>query len=205
MRQVTGSNPNQSNNKVSIQLKLDGHSFSHDILPCNIDKAAVIEIELLTEKSILVPSECFEPKLALQYLRFSGFECSKEECAVWSREADGTIAVMLLHQDVAKRIEQLYGDAAVFTSPMLRQVESNSQQYLCIYNATDFAYFKLYDGKKLLFCEVFTIAGNDDILCFTEKIAQEFKLTAFTIQLAGENTPELSTLLKQYYKIEKCE
>ena len=204
MRQVTGSNPMLSNKKVSIQLKLDGHSFSRDILPTDVGDKDVIEVELLTLKSTLVPAEFFEPELAEKYLWFAGIECSADERPVWSDTVDGVVAVMALRCDIVDILHELYGDCIKYSSPLL-QTDDSDGRHLYIYNATDFAYFKLFDDRKLEFCEVLPTTSKDDVLCQVERIAEEFDLTKFVIRLAGDNCDEVLTLLKQYHKVEKCE
>ena len=48
MKQATGSNTPQSINKVSIQLTLDGHSFSAPALSGEFPGDGPVEVELLT-------------------------------------------------------------------------------------------------------------------------------------------------------------
>ena len=192
------------NKKVSIQLKLDGHSFSRNTLPTEVGADATVEVELLTRKSTLVPAECFEPELAANYLWIAGRGCTADESPVWSRAEDGVIAVMALRRDISEELQDLYGTRIRYTSPLLRVVDSN-YQHLYIYNASDLAYFKLYNGELLEFCEVLPTTGKDDILYMVEKIAQEFKLKEFVIQLDGDSCDELQSLLNKYHKVEKCE
>ena len=57
MKQVTGSNTPQATNKVSIQLTLDGHSFSAHGLDGEFPGEEPVEAELLTARTMLVPEE----------------------------------------------------------------------------------------------------------------------------------------------------
>ena len=57
MKQATGSNTPQSINKVSIQLTLDGHSFSAPALSGEFPGDGPVEVELLTPRTMLVPEE----------------------------------------------------------------------------------------------------------------------------------------------------
>lgn len=232
MRQVTGSNSTSTDKKVSIQLRLDGHSFSRDILLAEVAEKSVaragaeadakeegtIEVELLTAKTIMVPEECFEPDLAAKLLRMSGIICSDEELPVWSRPCDGAVAVMALSREVAQVLNESFGACVEYSSPILRQctIQSQGQEkgsgkiegvgpYLYIYSDGNVAYFKLYEGAKLRLCEVIPLTGEDDMLCMVESIIRECSLAKPTIFVEGTSTDGVIKLLKQYHKVQKCE
>lgn len=232
MRQVTGSNSTSTDKKVSIQLRLDGHSFSRDILLAEVAEKSVVragaeadakeecivEVELLTAKTIMVPEECFEPDLAAKLLRMSGIICSDEELPVWSRPCDGAVAVMALSREVAQVLNECFGACVEYSSPILRQctVQSRGQEkgsgkiegigpYLYIYSDGNVAYFKLYEGAKLRLCEVISLTGEDDMLCMVESIIRECSLAKPTIFVEGTSTDGIIKLLKQYHKVQKCE
>ena len=232
MRQVTGSNSTSTDKKVSIQLRLDGHSFSRDILLAEVAEKSVVragaeadakeedivEVELLTAKTIMVPEECFEPDLAAKLLRMSGIICSNEELPVWSRPCDGAVAVMALSREVAQVLNESFGACVEYSSPILRQctVQSQGQEkgsvkiestgpYLYIYSDGNVAYFKLYEGAKLRLCEVISLTGEDDMLCMVESIIRECSLVKPTIFVEGTSTDGVIKLLKQYHKVQKCE
>ena len=206
MRQVTGSNPTTSNKKVSIQLPLDGLLFIGGSAPvCTEAEDTIVEIELLTSKSIIVPSECFEPTLADSLLQLSGLGCTDAEQPVWSNDCDGVVAVMAIRKEIAAELDARFCDRLQYTSPLLRSVKACDGLYLYIYNANGVAYFKLYDGAKLRFCEAMSVVGNDDVLCIVERLVQEFDCKGLEIGVAGENIENLVGLLKQYHKVKICE
>ena len=232
MRQVTGSNSTSTDKKVSIQLRLDGHSFSRDILLAEVAEKSVVragaeadakeedivEVELLTAKTIMVPEECFEPDLAAKLLRMSGIICSDEELPVWSRPCEGAVAVMALSREVAQVLNECFGACLEYSSPILRQctVQSQGQEkdkgkiegvgpYLYIYSDGNVAYFKLYEGAKLRLCEVISLTGEDDMLCMVESIIRECSLAKPTIFVEGTSSDGVIKLLKQYHKVQKCE
>ncbi|MBO5235237.1 MAG: hypothetical protein J6B27_05965 [Alistipes sp.] len=221
---------------MSIQLRLDGHSFSRDILLAEVAEESVaragaeadakeegiVEVELLTAKTIMVPEECFEPDLAAKLLRMSGIICSNEELPVWSRPCDGAVAVMALSREVAQVLNEIFGACVEYSSPILRQctVQSQGQEkgsgkiegtgtgtgpYLYIYSDGNVAYFKLYEGAKLRLCEVISLTGEDDMLCMVESIIRECSLAKPTIFVEGTSTDGVIKLLKQYHKVQKCE
>ena len=206
MRQVTGSNQTTTDKKVSIQLLLDGQLFIEGSVPSSAKaEQSVVEIELLTAKAIVVPAECFEPELATNLLQLSGIECGEGEYPVWSQERDGMVAVMVMRKDAADLIAARVGTKVSYTSPLLRTIGKKTKPYLYIYYKGNAAYLKLVRGTSLEFCEAITVSGADDILCFAERLAQEFGLTDLLIGIAGNETTPLVNLLKQYYKVEKCE
>lgn len=204
MRQVTGSNPISTTNKVSIQLRLGGHSFSCDMLPQKPSEDAVVEVELLTANSIVVPTECFEPSSAKQLLQLSGVEYSDDESVVWSRDFDGVTAIMVVPKHVIDHLIQAYGDCIDYTSPLLHSIRKGGQ-YLYIYNAEGLAYFKFYENSICRFCEAMPTNSYDDILYFIESIIQIFDSKRTLIGVAGDDIENLIKLLQQYYKVEKCE
>ena len=72
MKQATGSNTPQSINKVSIQLTLDGHSFSAPALSGEFPGDGPVEVELLTPLTMLVPEELFDKEHAGEVLAAAG-------------------------------------------------------------------------------------------------------------------------------------
>ena len=72
MKQATGSNTPQSINKVSIQLTLDGHSFSAPALSGEFPGDGPVEVELLTPRTTLVPEEFFDEACAGELLAAAG-------------------------------------------------------------------------------------------------------------------------------------
>lgn len=72
MKQATGKTDSRPNvKKVSIQLALDGHSFSivggQGILP-----EATVKVEILTTRTLLVPEELFDSQQAATLLAADG-------------------------------------------------------------------------------------------------------------------------------------
>ena len=205
MRQVTGSNHTPSNKKVSIQLRLDGLLFIGDNLPQhNAEDGSIVEVELLTAKSVVVPTECFEPALAERYLQMSGIRCAAEEQPVWSDDCEGVTAIMVLRREIAEQLTARYGESLRYTTPLLHNVQC-AGAHLYIYNAGNVVYFKLYNGEKVEFCEAISMPSADDVLYFVERLVSEFPSEDFSIHVAGTDTNSLRNLLKQYYKVVKCE
>ncbi len=189
---------------VSIQLRLDGHSFSSELLPSDVAEEAVVVVELLTTKSTLVPEECFAPELAGKLLWLAGIPCSDEEIQVWSRAENGAVAVMSLHREIAEALTARYGSRVEYTSPMLRKCAGKGR-YLYIYYAANVAYFKLYNEEVLELCEAMPVDGVDDVLCMVENIKHEFGLDDIAIHIDGNDFDGVVKMLKLYHKVEICE
>ena len=204
MRQVTGSNLTATDKNVSIQLRLDGHSFSADTLPTEVAEDSAVVVELLTAKSVLVPEECFAPEVAGRLLWLSGVPCTEKELPVWSSVKDGVVVVMALNREIKEVLDARYGSRIKYSSPMLRG-RAGEGRYLYVYVAGNVAYFKFFDGTKLALCEAASIVGEDDILCMVENILREFNAQESVIRVAGEDSEGVIKLLKQYHKVEKCE
>lgn len=82
MRQETGSNTPQTANKVSIQLSLDGHSFSAQALAGDFPGDGAVEVELLTARTMLVPREVFDAGLGTELLAAGRMALAAGENAV---------------------------------------------------------------------------------------------------------------------------
>ena len=98
MKQVTGSNTPQATNKVSIQLTLDGHSFSAHGLDGEFPGEEPVEAELLTARTMLVPEEVLGTGDAGTLLAANGMAPAAEERAVCSLPVQGIVAVMAAHR-----------------------------------------------------------------------------------------------------------
>ena len=81
MRPETGSKPISASNKVSIQVKLGGRSFStHEVEIA--EKAASIEVVVDTPRVALAPREQITLDTAAELLRIVGKPCRSNEQSV---------------------------------------------------------------------------------------------------------------------------
>lgn len=203
MKQETGNNNPTATKKVSIQLKLGGHSFSSDMLPAEAADADMTEVIVPTEKCVLVPASVFEPQAAEQYLSINGLPCDMNECAVCSQEKDGTVAVIAVASECVKIINDYTKGKAVFTTPLLHKYDNRGNTlYIYIYGGV--AFLKLYNDDKLRFAEAVRICNNDDVLYYTSLLAEEFDLGSYAINVSGDSASNVVHLLKHYYKNVRC-
>lgn len=195
MKQVTGSNPLHTAQRVSIQLKLDGHSFSADSLPAAGTEGVVCE--LLTSKTQLVPQEEFSPAAAEALLRAAGMACSGDECPVWSDPSLPAVAVMAFDTTAVNTLRTRYAERIEFTSPLLfrpRCVRST----VWLYKHDELLYIKVYrDGLR--FAEVLTAENDADLLYYTELLGREFPLREFELYPAGKDARTARDLLHRFF------
>ncbi len=192
-----------SNREMSIQLRLDGHSFSCATLPEVSADDVTVTVELLTAKVTLVPTECFEVDLAEKYLRMAGVVCAEDELPVYG-EADGVTMVAAVPRECAGVLEERFAGRLKYTSPLLRNT-AGEKRYIYVYNAAGVAYLKLFHDTRFEFYEVVPVTTCDDVLYVLARVVEEFELTDFVVKVAGEESSALVKLLKKYYKVERCE
>ena len=106
MRQATGSNTPQSGNKVSIQLSLDGHSFSVPALSELPAGEAPVTVELLLPRTMLVPGELFDAERGAEMLAANGMPPTAEECVVASDPEAEFVAVTAINREALRQVEE---------------------------------------------------------------------------------------------------
>ena len=121
MKQVTGATNSQSKHTdVSIQLRLDGHSFSMESLSGRISGGKGKKtIEVISAKTILVPRELFDPQSADYLLELSGMALSGSETVIYSDPKSQAIALMGVEENAIRQLEKTLPDAPVWSSPLL--------------------------------------------------------------------------------------
>ena len=128
MKRATGRTDSpQAQNRVSIQLTLGGHSFSAESLRAAAEKLAQaggkapVGVEVLTEKTQLVPREEFAAETAGAYLRVAGTGCGAHEIPVWSDPARPVVAVMAADAEAVGMLREKFGGRLRFVSPLLSE------------------------------------------------------------------------------------
>ena len=180
MKQATGSNTPQSINKVSIQLTLDGHSFSAPALSGEFPGDGPVEVELLTPRTMLVPEELFDKEHAGEVLAAAGMAALPGECPVWSAPQQNAVAVMAAAENALAAVHERLGGRARYTTPLLC-VPQTSVPTVWMYYAAGLLYIKVYDGK-LRFAEVVPAPDEADLLYMLERLGSEFRLRDYTLR-----------------------
>ena len=203
MKQATGSNTPQSINKVSIQLTLDGHSFSAPALSGEFPGAGPVEVELLTPRTTLVPEEFFDEACAGELLAAAGMAALPGERAVWSAPQQNAVAVMAAAEDALAAVHERLGDRARYTTPLLC-VPQASVPTVWMYYAAGLLYIKVYDGK-LRFAEVVPAPDEADLLYMLERLGSEFRLRDYTLRIGSGDGRALKRKLGGYFRQIVCE
>ena len=211
MRQVTGSNPSPSANRMSIQLTLSGHSFSRSDLPrLSSRDERTVEIEVMTDRVMLAPMEIFDENRAKELLAISGIEVQNDERIVIARDQKaGLVAIMALPRTLLATVEERYGRRAEFTTPLLR-TRLCTEPTAWLFLASELIYIKVWSGGKLRMAEVLLRKKTDDVLYYATVIDKRFTLNGFKVVVTGteaveNDVRETSKLLSKFYKKVICE
>ncbi len=196
---------------MSIQLTLSGHSFSRSDLPrlSNYDEQWV-NIEVITERTMLAPIEVLDPEKANELMRVAGINLDNEEQVVIVRdERAGIAALMALPRVLIATVEERYGDHFEFTTPLLR-TRICTEPTAWLYLANELIYIKVWDGGKLRMAEVLPRKKEEDSLYYTAMIDRRFGLNRFRVVVAGTKAAEnevrsTAKLLNKFYKKVVCE
>ena len=203
MKQATGSNTPQSINKVSIQLTLDGHSFSAPALSGEFTGDGPVEVELLTPRTMLVPEELFDKEHAGEVLAAAGMAALPGECPVWSAPQQNAVAVMAAAENALAAVHERLGGRARYTTPLLC-VPQTSVPTVWMYYAAGLLYIKVYDGK-LRFAEVVPAPDEADLLYMLERLGSEFRLRDYTLRIGSGDGRALKRKLGGYFRQIVCE
>lgn len=205
MKQATGkTNPRPVTKKVSIQLALDGHSFSiagsESILP-----ETAVTVEVLTARTLLVPEELFDPQQAAALLAADGKMPSTEEVPVYSAPHNGIVAVMAVP---SLALQQLYkhvdADTSMeYTTPLLIDLHSEKPTVL-LRRIGGYLYIKVYN-TTLRFAEVLPAPTDADVQYAVERLDSEFPAKQYILRVRGKEARRLAKLVGYRYKKVRCE
>ena len=205
MRPETGNNhPSADVIKVSVRVDSGGHSFSVDTLPKRAsDKKTTVEFVIVTDKTVLVPSDIFSNQDAEALLAAAGVPCNSDEQPLCISAGEMT-AVAAVSKRCAELIAGRFGGRAVFASPLLEEFASDGRKlHIRTFGST--ACFKLYEDGRLRFAEMLKTAGEDDVLYYVQGLHDHFALDAYHIYIYGDRSAETAKLLKRYFNNVECE
>ncbi|WP_295960267.1 hypothetical protein [uncultured Alistipes sp.] len=188
---------------MSIQLALDGHSFSAPALDGEFPGDVPVEVELLTPRTMLVPAEVFDTGIAAGLLAANGMAPADGECTVWSDPQQEIIAVMAVNNEAKRMVDEKLGTRARYTTPLLHWL-SAAVPTVWMRHTAGLLYIKVWEGK-LRFAGVFPAQEEADILYCFERLGSEFKLGGYELQIARDNYKRLRKLLNVYFKQIACE
>ena len=197
MRQETGSNPILNNNKVSIQVKLGGRSFSADKIAID-EGVEQVEFVIDTPRVVLAPQEEVSLDTASELLRIVGKPCRIDEQSVCSELQADIVAIMAIDAEALASIVEKWGSRASFTSPLL-DMRHSEESCLTIDTTDKVCYMRLFDGG-LQRAEAFDATTPEDVLYLVNEWLGN---NATPIYIKGESAT--AKLLRKYYKQVICE
>lgn len=205
MKQATGKTDSRPNvKKVSIQLALDGHSFSivgaQGILP-----EAAVKIEILTPRTLLVPEELFDPQQAPMLLAADGKTPLTGEEVVWSNPHNSVVAVMAVPSQALQQLHQYFdaGTAVEYITPLLVDLRP-SKPTMLIQLAAGYLYIKIY-GTGLRLAEVLPVPTDTDVRYAIERLDSTFPTKQYALRTAGKEAYRLAKLISDRFKSVRCE
>ncbi len=199
MRQETGSNNNQDR-ELSIQLRLDGVSFS-------LDSYKGLEphspIHLLSHRSVLAPKSCVDSDGVKAVMSSCGVELRPDESVI-TIVRDQNVALIALSNQQREQIIETFGEDAPFTSPILR-TPIIERSHVIIYYAQGLTYINIYNTSSMLFAEVFLTPTSSDVIYWLSRIGEAVPLNDYKIYLSSDDK-QLHRVVSRYYKdVELCE
>lgn len=202
MKQETGNNISSREDKVSIQLKLGGHSFSEENLKhVDLKEGGHAEAVVLTSKATLVPVSASPQVKPARALEICGMGCSKDEIAVYSPAVDDRMCAMAVDRKAHKLLVSRFGNSIEFVSPLLTVsgIEHVGAEILI----TDKVCYMALRKESLLRAEAISISTPEDFLYF---FAREWKICSMDdgsrIRIKADK--EFSKLLSRFFKNVEC-
>jgi|GluameStandDraft_1065615.scaffolds.fasta_scaffold00006_149 hypothetical protein len=205
MKQATGKTDSRPNvKKVSIQLALDGHSFSivggQGILP-----EATVKVEILTTRTLLVPEELFDSQQAATLLAADGKAPLSGETIVWSHPHNGVIAVMTAPSQALQQVHSYFdADTDVeYITPLLVDLRPSKPTFL-LQSIAGYLYIKIYNAGLRL-AEVLPTPTETDIRYVLERLDNTFPTRQYALRTAGKEACRLAKLVSNRFRSVRCE
>lgn len=207
MRLVTGSNRRAEENKVSIRLRLSGHSFSKASAP-KPESGRGVTVELLSMRSMLIPSAnvTSDVESLLSSMEFGGVVVDRESEDVVIITPEGKMAALVVvPSSLIDELNELYTPEAIaYTSPILKC--GNKGDYEVVISLReDLMVIKVFADGGVIFCDMYEYSGQDDVLYRLARLSAVFDIPLYTINIYGGTKNLLNLLLKYYKDVHLCE
>lgn len=187
-----------TNKKVSIRLT-GGHSFS---VATPVGK--VEEVELLTERTLLVPEQFYAAEGIKEAFAAAGMPLDGEGQILPIRTDKGMMALIALTHDESATLAATYGDQMRYTTPLLTPV-GNIEPTIWICDTGDLIYIKVYD-PKLQIAEVVTIQNEADRDYLLSRLVEACDPKRYTVRLEMRvNDKQIKRQYQTYFKRLQCE
>lgn len=198
MRQVTGrTNRPNDRKKVSIQLALDGHSFSvpTEIVQIGDTQPAIEEVELLSPATLLVPRELFAAEHTEQLFAATGCGVPQEAEYVicTAAERPDVVAVVAAPRESMAQLRGVLPDVR-YTTPLLLS-PTVTAPVIAVCDVGALIYIKVYD-PQLSLAEVVATEATEEVEYLIRRLAAQYDPKLFTLELDLRNGDKKR--LKQY-------
>lgn len=203
MKRATGSNRAQTADKVSIQLALDGHSFSV-AFPAGDATDGPTTVVVLTPRTMLAPAELLDGARAAELLAAAGLTPLPDERTVWSDERNGIAAVMAVPEEALREVAERCKGPLRFTTPLLDE-PLKTDATIRLLRTDRLLYIKVYRAGALRFAEVVPAAADADASCLLERLSAEFPPKEFALRIAGNDARRLRKHVGNAFREVVCE
>lgn len=206
MKQATGATNNLPDQSyVSIRLRLDGHSFSEDLLPSLSKSDLPVEIVVVTAKTMLVPGDIFDEQSATALLRLNGMSPTETETLIHTDPKAPIVAVMAVDRRAIDKIQAMLGARLHWTTPLLHTPQHTVGTCIRIFRHEELVFLTIWE-RTLRLAEVFTAPTSEDLLLYTTELTRALQLKEFDVQVEGSSVQQDSRILHTYFKhVTVCE
>ncbi|MCM1151876.1 MAG: hypothetical protein NC209_04455 [Alistipes sp.] len=186
---------------------MDGHSFSVSGLGREFPGDEVVPVEVLTPRTLLVPSEFLQTMTPAELLAAAGMPCTERQQAVRSLPMTigsgmEIVAVMAVGEDALQAVREKLGYRASFTTPLLSGPTSG-RPTVWLYLRTGILYIKVFD-RSLRMAEAIPAATDADILYFIDRLGKVFPLGDMLLRTPGRNAKMLRKLVGNRFREVVC-
>lgn len=191
---------------VSIQLRLDGHSFSVES-PIGQAKAGnkPTTIEVVSAKTILVPRELFDLQSADYLMRLNGMSISENETILHSDSKAPIIALMGVEKSALETVKKgLRGDIS-WSSPLL-YTPTEATPVIWIFRHDELVYLKIWGAEQTLrLAEVLQAPTPEDTLFYITEFVRDMDLNGYPIRAEKSASSDVRLLRKYFKHVSLCE
>ena len=201
-------------------------------------EVASAEILLDTCKTILVPGELYDESQTADYLEINGFSKSRTETVVRSEAGSGSrrvVAIMVFNEDAVDAVTDVFGEKAVFTSPVslgqrlpskyyadpvesiikgrpakppgkLRKIAYKNNASVYLTGTNAYITVQTVSQGEFVYYEILPYSSPADILYYMLEIAGQFPEVRETpLYIKGKDAEKTSKVLRKSFKNCRCE
>lgn len=164
----------------------------------------VQEIELLTERTLLVPKALYNADNERALLAAAGLTPLASECVVSTRTESGITALMAIDSEELKRLKEEHGDNLNFTTPLL-EAPNVTEPTVWIVECGYLIYIKVY-GLALTMAEVVRLQTDEELDMLLHRLTTQGNLSGYTLRLKQRNkNKQRLHIYRNHFKQIVCE